>query len=68
MHAFAVPDDGEGIATNAIHARFNHRERNGRGKSCVNGIAAARQHQQASSRRQWLRGTDNIPRQQRHAL
>ena len=40
----AVPDDREGIASDAVHGRLDDGQRDGGSDRCVDGVAAARDH------------------------
>ncbi len=62
------PDQRKTVAADPVHARLDHRQRNRRGKSGVDRVAAAQIHRKARGRRQRLRGADDIGSEQRHAL
>ena len=68
VQPFAVPQDGEGVAADPVHARLHHRQRDRSGQRRIDRVAAARQHQRPGRGSQRLRGADHVARQQRHAL
>ncbi|MNN08535.1 hypothetical protein D3C81_1213930 [compost metagenome] len=67
VQRLAVPDQREGVAANAVHARFHYGQRDGGGQRGIHGIAAPREHAQAGGCCQWLRRGDHIVGKHRQA-
>ncbi|CFN81455.1 Uncharacterised protein [Bordetella pertussis] len=68
MQLASVPDDGEQIAADAVHARAHHRHGDGRRDRRVDGVAASRQHAHGGLVGQRLLGADHVLAQRGHAL
>ena len=68
MQPTAVPDDGEGVAADAVAGRLQHRQRHGGGDRRVHRVAALQQHTQTRLRRQRLRSGHRVAAHHRHAM
>ncbi|MNX98862.1 hypothetical protein D3C86_1312870 [compost metagenome] len=67
MQFLAVPEDREGVATQAARHRLHQRDGGSGGDGRIDGIAALEQHAQAGLCRQRVRGGDHVAREQRNA-
>ena len=58
-----IPENGEGVAADAVAARLHHRQRDGRRHRRVHRAAAAAEHLQTGAGGQRLRGRHDVARQ-----
>ena len=68
VQLLAVPDDGEGIAADAVAGRLDDGQGDRGRKGRIDRIAAARQHLQTRLGGERLRGGHHIPGKNRHPL
>ena len=68
MQLAVRPDQREGVATDTVHARLDHCQRDRSGECGIDGVAATQIHRKTRGGRQRLRCADDILGEQRHAL
>ena len=64
---FTVPDDGKGVAADAVAGRLNNGQRHGGGNGRIDGVATQLQHFHSRLRRQRLRSGNGVVAHHRRA-